>query len=164
MRLIPLAATLSMSLAACTTVHGPPESRLTNADGIQTGTVRAWNAPGGVAIDVLASGLAPGPHAIHVHTSGRCDRPFFTTAGPHLNPSARKHGHSNPAGPHMGDLGNMMAGPDGRGHATVLLAGASLESLKDFDGASLVVHARADDERTDPSGNSGDRVACALIL
>jgi Cu-Zn family superoxide dismutase len=80
-----------------------------------------------------------------------------------LNPTERKHGHANPAGPHLGDGGNLVIGPDGRGRAMLTLNGATLQSLNDWDGAALLVHAKADDERTDPSGNSGDRIACALI-
>lgn len=154
-----------LALTACTTFgnYGPPASPLTNSDGVQIGTVRAWNSPQGATIEVIAAGLTPGPHGLHVHTTGRCDRPFFTTAGPHWNPSNRKHGHANPAGPHLGDGGNLTVGPDGRGRAMVVLRGANLASIKDWDGAALLVHAKADDERTDPSGNSGDRIACALI-
>lgn len=154
-----------LALAACTSFgnYGPPGSPLTNSDGVQIGTVRAWNSPQGATVEVIAAGLTPGPHGVHVHTTGRCDRPFFTTAGPHWNPTNRQHGHANPAGPHLGDGGNLIVGPDGRGRAMLVLRGASLASIKDWDGAALLVHARADDERTDPSGNSGDRIACALI-
>lgn len=155
----------SLALTACTTFgnEGPPAFPLTNSDGVQIGTVRAWNAPMGVAVEVLAAGLSPGPHGIHVHATGRCDRPFFTTAGPHWNPTNHKHGHANPAGSHVGDGGNIIVGPDGRGRAMLMLAGANLAALRDRDGAALLVHARADDERTDPSGNSGERIACAII-
>ena len=167
MRIPILTVSLSLAIltAGCATMgySGSPASPLTNTDGIQIGTVRAWNAPGGLAVEVVASGLTPGPHGIHVHATGRCDRPFFTTAGAHWNPANRAHGHANPKGPHLGDGGNLVAGPDGRARATLMLAGATREALKDWDGAAVVIHAKADDERTDPSGNSGDRIACALI-
>lgn len=160
-----LALLLPLALSACTTfgTYGPQAVPLNNSDGVRIGSVRVWNAPMGVSVEVLAAGLSPGSHGVHVHATGRCDRPFFTTAGGHWNPTARKHGHSNPSGPHVGDGGNLIVGPDGSGRATLMLAGANLAALRDRDGAALVVHAKADDERTDPSGNSGDRIACAII-
>jgi Cu-Zn family superoxide dismutase len=163
MRKFIILAPLALTACATFSTYGPPGARLTNSDGVQIGTVRAWNSPGGVTIEVLAAGLTPGPHGIHVHATGRCDRPFFTTAGGHWNPTGRQHGHANPAGPHLGDGGNLIVGPDGRGRAMLMLPGTTLQALHDFDGAALVVHAKVDDERTDPSGNSGDRIACAIV-
>jgi Cu-Zn family superoxide dismutase len=116
-----------------------------------------------VRVDVAAEGLPPGTHGIHVHTTGRCEAPAFASAGPHWNPTARQHGRKNPEGAHHGDLPNISIGADGRGTLQFTLADAEFAQLFDADGAALVVHAAADDERTDPSGNSGGRIACGVI-
>ena len=119
---------------------------------------------------VLAAGLPHGIHGIHVHGVGRCDGPRFESAGSHWNPAVRKHGLSNAAGPHGGDLPNVTVAANGTLSATLTVPGASLTgpsgapgSLLDGDGAALVLHAQADDNMTDPSGNSGDRIACAVL-
>jgi len=153
-------------LPACAPVEpqGGAPMPLVNALGAPIGTVRAWQTAGGVTFRIDAAGLPHGVHGIHVHTVGRCDPPEFTTAGGHWNPAARKHGMNNPAGPHAGDLPNVEVAANGVLGATVTLPGASMASLLDADGAALVLHAAADDYVTDPSGNSGARIACAVIL
>ena len=105
-------------------------------------------------------GLAPGDHGLHLHAVGRCDGPAFATAGAHWNPASRQHGHLNPDGAHAGDLPNLTVSANGHGAINFLATGGS---LADGDGTSLVVHAGPDDYRTDPSGNSGDRIACAVL-
>ena len=117
-----------------------------------------------------ATGLPHGIHGLHVHAVGRCDPPDFASAGPHWNPAARKHGMNNPAGPHAGDLPNVEVAANGVLGTTVTLPGATLVggggaagSLIDADGAALVLHGQADDYVTDPSGNSGPRIACAVL-
>jgi Cu-Zn family superoxide dismutase len=142
---------------------------LVNGSGQTIGSVRAWQTTGGVTFRIYATGLQHGVHGIHVHSVGRCDGPDFASAGPHWNPAARKHGMNNPAGPHAGDLPNVTVAANGVLGETVTLTGASLTGpgpagvLIDGDGASLVIHANADDYLTDPSGNSGARIACAVI-
>ncbi len=170
-----LALALAVPLAACwtnlATVEVPvATTNLIRADGSVAGTVRVYQQPTGVLLRINAAGLPAGQHGVHVHTTGRCDPPGFTSAGAHWNPTQRQHGHRNPAGAHMGDLGNLGVGADGRLVAGLLVPGAALwpeagsgPALRDADGAALVLHARADDEVTDPSGNSGDRIACAVI-
>ena len=157
---------LPLLLPACAPVEpaGGAPMPLINALGAPIGTVRAWQTAGGVTFRVDASGLPHGVHGIHVHTVGRCDPPEFTSAGGHWNPTARKHGMNNPAGPHGGDLPNVEVAANGVLGAAVTLPGASMASLLDADGAALVIHAGADDYVTDPSGNSGARIACAVIL
>ena len=118
---------------------------------------------GAIGIRVQASGLAHGLHGIHVHAVGRCDASGFTSAGGHWNPAERKHGLNNPQGPHGGDLPNMSVAANGVASQSMVLSGASLAALADADGSALIVHATADDHVTDPSGNSGDRIACAVI-
>jgi Cu-Zn family superoxide dismutase len=156
---------VAASLAACATVEptGGAPMPLVNASGQSIGTVRAWETAGGVSFRINASGLPHGLHGIHVHAVGRCDPPEFTSAGAHFNPAARKHGLNNPAGPHAGDLPNVEVAANGVLAATVTLPGASMASLLDADGAALVLHATADDYMTDPSGNSGARIACAVL-
>jgi Cu-Zn family superoxide dismutase len=156
---------VAASLAACATVEptGGAPMPLVNASGQSIGTVRAWETAGGVSFRINASGLPHGLHGIHVHAVGRCDPPEFTSAGAHFNPAARNHGLNNPAGPHAGDLPNVEVAANGVLAATVTLPGASMASLLDADGAALVLHATADDYMTDPSGNSGARIACAVL-
>jgi len=136
---------------------------LVNSAGQSIGTVRAWQTAGGVSFRISASGLPHGLHGVHVHAVGRCDPPDFKTAGAHWNPAGKQHGMNNPGGPHAGDLPNVEAAANGVLNATVTLAGASMASLLEADGAALVVHAAADDYKTDPSGNSGARIACAVL-
>jgi Cu-Zn family superoxide dismutase len=154
-----------MLLAGCVTdePQGGAPMPLIGASGQTIGSVRAWQTAGGVSFRIEANGLPHGVHGIHVHSVGRCDTPDFASAGPHWNPAGRKHGLSNPAGPHAGDLPNVEVAANGVLGATVVLPGASMTSLIDADGAALVIHARADDNLTDPSGNSGARIACAVI-
>ena len=136
---------------------------LVNSAGQSVGTVRAWQTAGGVSFRISASGLPHGLHGVHVHAVGRCDPPDFKSAGAHWNPVGRQHGMNNPAGPHAGDLPNVEVAANGVLTATLTLPNASMTSLLDADGAALVVHASADDYKTDPSGNSGARIACAVI-
>jgi Cu-Zn family superoxide dismutase len=128
----------------------------------------AEEAGGAVRVRVEAAGLAPGAYGAHIHTTGRCEAPGFTTAGPHWNPTAQQHGKDNPAGMHKGDLPNLLVGTDRRGSFEYTIPGAALggrggNALLDADGAAIVIHAKADDYRTDPSGNSGDRIACGVL-
>jgi Cu-Zn family superoxide dismutase len=124
-----------------------------------------------VTLRIDAAGLPAGMHGAHLHTVGKCEGPKFTSAGGHWNPTGKQHGHQNPAGYHTGDLGNLGVGADGKLTAGLLVPGARLSSngvgdgpvLLDADGAALVIHAAQDDEKTDPSGNSGDRIACAVL-
>jgi len=136
---------------------------LINASGQSIGSVRAWQTSGGVSFRIDATGLPHGVHGVHVHAVGRCDPPDFASAGTHWNPTGKKHGLNNPAGPHAGDMPNVEVAANGVLGSTVVLPGASMASLLDADGAALVIHAGPDDYVTDPSGNSGARIACAVI-
>jgi Cu-Zn family superoxide dismutase len=140
---------------------------LLDAGGASKGTATVRQSGGALKLVVDATGMAPGPKGLHFHTTGRCDAPDFTTAGGHWNPSAMKHGTQSGMGPHRGDLPNIEIGPDGTGHAEATIRGAMLANgstpLLDADGAALIIHAAADDYRTDPSGNSGARLACGVV-
>ena len=168
------ALALLMPLAACQTglaaIEQPvSQSNLIRSDGSVAGTVQVFQQPTGVLLRIDAAGLPPGQHGVHIHTTGRCDPPDFQSAGGHWNPTNADHGHRDPEGAHMGDLGNLGVGADGRLQAGLLVPGAAVWSgtdrpaIRDADGSALMIHAGADDEITDPSGNSGARIACAVL-
>ena len=140
---------------------------LYDAQNQQVGTVTVTQATrDSVRVAVRGTRLPAGTHGTHLHAVGRCEAPGFTTAGAHLNPTNRQHGLRNPAGPHLGDLPNMTVGANGQGTLESTVAGSLTPGqapIFDADGTSLVVHASADDNVTDPSGNSGARIACAVI-
>lgn len=168
----PLAAVAALLLGGCTTTAPADTSDavlgsgiLANAAGASIGTVRIVASGEGPQITVAVSSMPPGTYGTHLHAIGRCDPPAFTSAGPHWNPTSRQHGRLNPQGTHHGDLPNLVVAANGSGTLTAPVAGAlsGAGGLFDPDGAALLVHARADDERTDPSGNSGDRIACATL-
>lgn len=143
-------------------------AELKDKDGKVVAMAMLSERPGGVLVRVEAKGLTPGLHGVHVHAVGKCDGPAFTSAGGHFNPANKKHGLKSADGPHAGDLPNMLVAKDGAGRfealtdAITLRAGAL--SVFDTDGSAIVVHAAADDNMTDPTGNSGDRVACGIIV
>ena len=157
-------------LTGCATMQpGSPQAmaELKNAKGEAVGTANFWEDANGVRITVQVKGISPGKHGTHLHAVGKCDPPDFITAGPHFNPGGKKHGLKNPAGPHAGDLPNLEVAADGSGWfeyvtRTVIL-GPGPTSLFDADGSALVVHANPDDDITDPTGNSGGRIACGVI-
>jgi Cu-Zn family superoxide dismutase len=120
-----------------------------------------------IRVRLDATGMPSGTYAAHVHTTGACNPPDFTSAGPHWNPTGAQHGKDNPAGMHKGDLPNLIVGANGRGSLEFVIAAATLtggpNALLDADGAALVVHAQADDYRSDPAGNAGARIACGVL-
>ena len=140
---------------------------LFNANGEPAGTLRLLRTPDGAALRLSVGGLTPGPHGIHFHAAGECKPPDFASAGSHFNPGGKKHGLNNPEGPHAGDLPNLMIGALGSADTTITIATALIESgpgsLLQPGGASVVVHAKQDDQQTDPTGNSGERLACGVI-
>ena len=148
---------------------GPVSADTELRDGSGRVLARADVADAGDAIRVRveAAGLVPGAYGAHIHATGRCDAPGFATAGPHWNPTGAQHGKDNPAGMHKGDLPNLLVGTDGRGSFEYTVPGVSVgrggNRLLDADGAALVIHAQPDDYRTDPSGNSGSRLACGEL-
>lgn len=160
-------ATGNDAMAEGNAVGTMQSANFTGGDGAALGSVAYSEGAGGVTLIVTASGMPPGTHGLHLHDKGLCEGPKFETAGAHWNPGAKKHGRDNPAGAHLGDLANLEVGADGTGSANVTVAGAMIASganmLADADGTALVVHAKADDYKTDPSGDSGDRIACAVI-
>lgn len=142
-------------------------TQLLGANGELRGTARLEQRPAGTQVLVMVEGMAPGTYGAHLHAVGKCDAPDFKTAGPHFNPAMKQHGHDNPMGAHAGDLPNLVVAADGRGTFTEQLPDLTLTGgtapLLDADGAAVVVHAGPDDYKTDPSGNSGDRIACGVL-
>jgi Cu-Zn family superoxide dismutase len=136
---------------------------LQTPEGAAVGTARASAAEGGIRLALSVEGLPPGPHGVHVHLTGKCDAPAFASAGGHWNPTDAQHGLEAPPGHHAGDMPNLIVGADGRGTLEYTLQGGSFEGLVEGDGSAMVIHAAADDQRTDPSGNSGDRIACGVF-
>lgn len=141
---------------------------IVNTEGNDIGQAVLTEAADGLTFKIKAEGLPPGEHGIHVHEKGECTPPSFESAGSHFNPTDKEHGFNNLKGFHLGDLPNVEVGPDGRLEAVVTTAELTLKpsqqnSILDNDGSALVIHEKADDYKTDPSGNSGDRIACGVI-
>lgn len=167
-----MAAAALVTLAGCATPeqnarymagHFRAQADLRTPDGVEVGKAAVEEIDGTLRVIVDVMGLPPGDHGAHVHMTGKCDAPDFSSAGGHWNPAGHQHGAKNPAGPHAGDLPNLEVGSNGRGHLVFTLPGGTYEGLMDEDGAAIVIHAKADDLMTDPSGNSGGRIACGVF-
>src|SRR5919109_770598 len=166
-----VAVALSLLLAGCAGMQPAGENtakaELGNAAGTHVGTAAFTQAGDVVRIVLEAKGLTPGLHGVHIHAVGKCDPPDFNSAGPHFNPTGKQHGALNPQGAHADDLPNLNVGSDGTGRLETateqITLGTAATSLFDADGSALVVHAAPDDFKTDPTGNSGARVACGVI-
>lgn len=151
--------------------QGPKEVKvkLTDAKGGDAGTVTFKTEKKGVKVTIHLQNMAFGPHGVHVHQNAVCEAPDFKSAGGHFNPDSKHHGFQNPDGHHNGDLpDNVQVGEDHKGEASFLLTTISLDpaapnSLMLNGGTSVVVHEHADDEKSDPAGNAGNRVACGVI-
>ena len=163
--------TLALAASSCATVAELRDERLASAmlsraDGVPVGTVQIFARGDTTFLTVAATGLSPGVHGFHLHTTGNCTAPDFKSAGGHLNPQGRQHGSLNPAGKHLGDLDNLAVDASGTASASADLAlsrEALLEALFDADGSAVVIHADADDYTSDPAGNAGARIACGVL-
>jgi superoxide dismutase, Cu-Zn family len=179
MRLLPILLTFSV-LSACssttkTGMSSKPQRESVFArlmavkDGqlAPVGQAQIVGLPGSLKLYVdVEKGYLPatgGPYGMHVHAVGRCDLPDFASAGPHWNPAGKQHGQDNPAGAHAGDLPNINFRFGVANSASADIAGMSLAELMDADGAAIVIHEKADDYKTDPSGNSGKRIICGVF-
>ena len=157
---------LALSTTAKTVVE------MKDAQGKSVGTITLWESGTGpkgtgVGLDLNLHDLPPGRHAIHFHQNAKCDAPDFKSAGPHFNPDNKKHGLENPEGHHAGDNANFTVGADGKAKFRVVnkdvTLGSDSHSLFSSGGTAIVIHAKADDQKTDPAGNAGDRIACGAI-
>jgi Cu-Zn family superoxide dismutase len=166
------AAGLALGSGAAAAQHaahpGGASTSMRNAQGQMVGDAAAARNGNVIKVRVTVRGFTPGTYGVHLHQVGRCDAPDFASAGAHWNPAGRQHGRLNPQGPHLGDLPNLEVRPNGAGRIDFdvpVPAGteAGVNPLHDADGTSVVIHAAVDDERTDPSGNSGARIACGVL-
>ena len=142
---------------------------LKDAQGKPVGGIILWDqGPDSVGYELHLHDLTPGEHAIHFHQVPKCEAPDFKSAGPHFNPEGKKHGFDNPEGHHEGDLRNFTVEADGKADGRFEAKGITLgngpHSLLSNGSIAIVVHAKADDYKTDPSGNSGDRIACGVVM
>lgn len=155
--------------AVPTSSKSPINISLINREGEKTGEAELVETDKGVVIRVMAEGLEPGTKAIHIHETGKCTPPDFKSAGAHFNPFGKQHGFHNPKGYHAGDLPNIEVPQSGKIDVVLQTADVTLEtgkpnSLLDADGSALVIHEKADDYKTDPAGNAGDRIVCGEIV
>lgn len=139
-----------------------------NSDGDMIGTAEVTESDEGVTILLGLQDLEPGTKAIHFHEHGQCDAPDFESAGDHFNPTGASHGLDHPDGPHAGDLPNIEIGEDGTINEELIAENVSMtegeeNSLIKEGGTSLVIHESADDGETQPSGDSGARIACGIV-
>jgi len=144
------------------------KASLKDASGKDVGQVQFVQTPHGVLLKLAVKGIPAGEHAFHVHAVGKCEPPF-TSAGPHFNPGGKKHGMEATEGAHAGDMPNLHVPASGElvveiANPMISLVKGQPTSVFDADGSTIIVHAGADDYKTDPAGNAGDRIACGVIV
>jgi Cu-Zn family superoxide dismutase len=170
MRTIALCTLGVLALALPAAAQAPEKAHATimDAKGQQIGRATLTETSGGVLIDLEISGLSSGEHGFHIHQTGKCEpNTNFESASGHFALGGQKHGYFSDGDPHAGDMPNQFVGQDGKLRVQVVNPNVTLEDgeggLFDQDGSAIVVHANADDYRSQPSGQSGARIACGVI-
>ncbi|MFD0713851.1 superoxide dismutase family protein [Paenibacillus sp. GCM10027626] len=156
-------SSISPAAFASSTAHKPIAVTIINSEGKEIGTATIVQQKNAVQINIKAEKLPPGLHGFHIHETGLCEKPDFKSAGEHLNLTHKHHGFNNPKGFHTGDLPNLLVQKDGTVEATIESKVFTLNDLQKPGGTALVIHEKQDDYVTDPSGNSGNRIACGVI-
>lgn len=165
-----LAITAALVLSSAFSAAAQKAVKVEMHDGMgnSVGTAMLSPASNGVSIMLDLKNLTPGDHAIHVHVNAKCEGPAFASSGGHFNPDMKHHGLQNPDGPHAGDMPNFTVAADGTAKTTVVAPGVAMDdgphSVFTSGGTALMIHAKADDMKSDPAGNAGDRVACGTIM
>jgi Cu-Zn family superoxide dismutase len=168
-RVFSLAFGLSVVLFALAATSAAKNSvELKDAQGKSVGSIILWDqGSDSIGYELNLHDLTPGEHGLHFHQVPKCEAPDFKSAGPHFNPENKKHGFDSPEGHHEGDLKNFTVNADGKASGRFEVKGITLgdgaHSVLSNGSIAIVVHAKADDYKTDPSGNSGDRVACGVV-
>ena len=166
-----LCAVLGLALwaSAATAAEPAAKAQLINLDGKVIGDADFFATPNGVLIEVAAKTLPPGAHAVHIHAVGTCDiKTKFASAGPHFSPDPKAaHGYMSDHGAHAGDMPNQVASADGTLRSSMINTQISLDDrangVFDKDGSAFVIHAKADDYKSQPAGDAGDRLVCGVI-
>lgn len=164
-------AACALTLASCQSVGDLPTEQLASgtfvqSNGVPAGTARLFASGDTVTLAVAVAGITPGEHGFHLHMTGVCTRPDFSSAGGHLNPYGKGHGLTDSDGAHLGDLPNLTVAANGTGSRVFELRGSRadlLDALFDADGTAVVIHADPDDGTSEPAGNAGSRIACAVL-
>lgn len=162
------AAACALILAGSARAQDAASAKFVNLDGKTIGAVRLTDTPNGVLIGGQLANLPSGGHGFHIHETGQCDvSDGFESAGGHFAPRGQSHGFMDAAGPHAGDLPNQFVSGEGALHLEVFSPAVTLgpgeNSLFDADGSAIVIHGNEDDHTSQPSGDAGSRVACAVV-
>jgi len=162
------AASSAVLLSACAGYgyYGPSaEAKLAPTSGnITTGTVVFRQKGNDIEVTAHVAGLTPGAHGFHIHEKGDCSAPDGMSAGGHFNPTGQPHGHPHQGPHHAGDMPQLEADAYGNARLSAVLPGLTLEGAHGIVGKGVIVHAAPDDFKTQPTGNSGARMACGVIV
>lgn len=144
------------------------EAEIVDTKGNSVGKAHFTQGTEGVVIRIEITDLDPGAHAMHFHNIGDCKNGDFKSAGPHIMPDGKPHGYFNPRGPHAGNLPNLIVGDDRTTEVEIYTSLVSLDGkfavpLLDDDGSTIIIHQYEDDHYTQPTGGSGERVACGVV-